>query len=269
MSRDESNQEVVSLYVERRGQGPGLVLIHGSATDAGTWAPQLSALNGAFDVVAYDRRGTRRSPRRDDRGSQRVEDHAEDAACLIRALFGDPVLLLGSSFGAVVCIEVAARHPELLRGVIACEPPLVAAAPDREQHRAFCDAFARVLAAEGGERAAELFLRTVLGDAVYDRIPKRRLAASLSLHRAIAEDIAAADAYRPDWNVLRNHAVPTLLVYGERSAPHFRPIIARLAAELPHAEVVEIANAGHLVHIEAAERLHREVRRFAAGISGW
>ena len=52
------------LHVERTGEGPSLVLMHGAGEDASLLAPQAAALaQRGFTAITYDRRGTGRSTR--------------------------------------------------------------------------------------------------------------------------------------------------------------------------------------------------------------
>jgi len=53
-----------------------------------------------------------------------VEMHGDDAAALIRALGLMPCVLVGSSGGARVALDIVLRYPELLRGAVLSEPPL-------------------------------------------------------------------------------------------------------------------------------------------------
>ena len=47
----------LEIAYDRRGDGPLLVLVHGAASDARAWGPQLEDLADAFTVVAWDEPG--------------------------------------------------------------------------------------------------------------------------------------------------------------------------------------------------------------------
>src|SRR5579863_4116842 len=91
-------------------------------------------------VVTYDPRGSERSLRTDGQppGSEPSE-HAEDVRQLIQALDIGPADILGSSGGAVNGLALVARHPELVRTLVAHEPPTAQELPDREALLAVCD----------------------------------------------------------------------------------------------------------------------------------
>jgi pimeloyl-ACP methyl ester carboxylesterase len=90
-------------------------------------------------VVTYDPRGTGRSQRTDEEPpGSRPDEHAADLRQLIKAMDAAPADLLGSSGGAVNALALAAMHPELVRTVVAHEPPAVVALPDRDVLLATC-----------------------------------------------------------------------------------------------------------------------------------
>src|SRR5438270_8597305 len=104
-----------ALHVVRAGAGAPVVLVHGSAADHTTWSIQLHSerLRARMELVAYDRAPWPRS----------VEQHAADLAALCDEC-GAPVVVVGSSFGAVVALELCRARPALVRGAVLLEPPL-------------------------------------------------------------------------------------------------------------------------------------------------
>ena len=115
------------LYYELSGGGPPLLFVHGMCGDADVWADQAQRLADRYTVVRYDRRGHTRSARGDAPISSTL--HADDAAALIEALDLAPCLIVGSSGGAAITVEVALRHRPLLRGAVLSEPPLFSLDP--------------------------------------------------------------------------------------------------------------------------------------------
>jgi pimeloyl-ACP methyl ester carboxylesterase len=118
------------LYVEQRGEGPSLLLVHGGGEDSSMLAGQAEALAAAgYRVITYDRRGTGRSGRAGWPGAG-ADQHADDAAALLATLDAAPATVLGVSSGGVVALALAARHPEAVARVIAWEPPASGVLPD-------------------------------------------------------------------------------------------------------------------------------------------
>ncbi|TCJ35919.1 alpha/beta fold hydrolase [Parafrankia sp. BMG5.11] len=150
---------MIRLAYEIFGDGPTILLVHGGAEDAAMLAPQALALAATgWRAVVYDRRGTGASTR-DGWPGGGVDQHADDAADLIRELarvpsaFGGsgsasgsgspsapgapgapgrsgPVTVLGFSSGGVVAMALAGRHPDLVAEAIAWEPAAIGVLPD-------------------------------------------------------------------------------------------------------------------------------------------
>jgi len=112
----------VTLHTHAAGAGNPLILVHGSLADHTSRHPVALKLAASFRVLAYDRRGHSRSQRTD--GPRSV--HEDDLAALIEVLGLAPAHLAGSSYGASITPGLASRRQDLVRSVIAHEPPLLA-----------------------------------------------------------------------------------------------------------------------------------------------
>jgi pimeloyl-ACP methyl ester carboxylesterase len=156
------------LYYETRGTGPVLLLIPGGNGDAGPFAPLSQLLADRFTVVTYDRRGFSRSPLRGDVPADRLATDTADVIALLDAVAPpDPVAqagagsprahILGSSSGAIVALDVLARHPDRIATCVAHEPPLISVLPDRDEWAAFFDTMVAIYRAEGTEVAMAVF----------------------------------------------------------------------------------------------------------------
>ena len=246
------------LHVVRAGRGPLVVLVHGSATDHATWTIQLAnpALRERVRLVAYDRRigGT-------------IAEHAAELGALIEAeAGGERALAVGSSCGGVVVLELARRGCPALAGAVLLEPPLPPSddAPSyMSRQAALLAELDRLAAAEGPAAAAELFLRTVLGDQAWSRLPRRFQERSKTFWPQIHGDCHALAAYRVRYPELGAVALPVLLLGGDRSAPYFRPTMEALAAALGQARMDILPGAGHMMQAEASRGFHERVLGFA------
>ncbi len=119
------------LYAEVHGSGPAVLLIHAGGEDAEQWRPVAERLTG-FTVVTYDRRGTLRSGRDDWPGGGSAQ-HADDAAGLLGTLGVDDVLVFGASSGGIPALQLALRHPELIRRALVYEPGYFRQVPGGEE----------------------------------------------------------------------------------------------------------------------------------------
>lgn len=121
------------LHYEVLGSGPILLLIHPAGGDARAFDGIAGKLADRYTVVAYDRRGLSRSRLDDPEQNQQVETHADDAHRLLGLLSTGPAYVFGSSGGAAVGLELAARHPEQVLTLVAHEPPAPGGA-DKQRH---------------------------------------------------------------------------------------------------------------------------------------
>jgi pimeloyl-ACP methyl ester carboxylesterase len=112
---------------------PPLFLI-GSPMGAGGF-PTLASHFADRTVVTYDPRGTERSQKSDPMDPSPPDVHADDLHRII-AEVGGPVDLFASSGGAVNALALVSTHPEDVRTLVAHEPPLASALPDREHAEA-------------------------------------------------------------------------------------------------------------------------------------
>lgn len=112
--------------------GTPLFLI-GSPMDAGGFM----TLAGHFadrPVITYDPRGTGRSVRTATAPQSTPEDHARDLRAVIDALGVDGLVdMFATSGGAINALALVTAHPDRLRTLVAHEPPVADAVPDREQ----------------------------------------------------------------------------------------------------------------------------------------
>jgi pimeloyl-ACP methyl ester carboxylesterase len=118
------------LYYEVRGSGPLLLMIPGGALDAGIYNDVAEELAGTFTVVTYDPRGNSRSTLEGEPADQNMDVHADDAVKLIETLRQGPAYVFGSSGGAQIGLNLAARHPQHVRRLVAHEPPCLMLLPD-------------------------------------------------------------------------------------------------------------------------------------------
>jgi pimeloyl-ACP methyl ester carboxylesterase len=123
-----------SLYYEVRGSGPLLLMIAGGGGGgSGDWNGFVNHLTDAYTVVTYDRRGSLRSALDNPDEEIPLEIHSDDAHRLLAALTSEAAYVFGSSAGALVGLDLVARHPEQVHTLVAHEPPAHYLLPDTEQ----------------------------------------------------------------------------------------------------------------------------------------
>jgi pimeloyl-ACP methyl ester carboxylesterase len=136
-------------YYEEQGSGPVLLMIPGGPADAGIFAALASLLAAQYAVVRYDPRGNSRSVLDGPPQDPDVNVHGDDAAQLLDELGGEPAYVLGSSGGAQIGLNLAARYPARVLTLVAHEPPCMELLPEAAQQRAFTDAVYNTYLTEG------------------------------------------------------------------------------------------------------------------------
>src|SRR5215207_530479 len=98
-----TSKDGTTIAYWRSGEGPPLVLVHGTTADHSRWTPVMTAFERRFTVCAIDRRGRGGSGDPDDYAIGR---EFEDVAAVVDSL-GEPANLLGHSYGALCALEAA------------------------------------------------------------------------------------------------------------------------------------------------------------------
>jgi pimeloyl-ACP methyl ester carboxylesterase len=241
----------MSLAVVERGSGSAIVLIHGSAADHSTWSVQLAGLAGQRRLIAYDRRSER---------GLSVADHAEDAAAIIEERVDGACPVVGSSFGAVVALELARRRPELVSTLLLCEPPLAPSDYQSAVPPGFGCRYDELEATRSGEDAAEFFLRTVLGDAAFEAMPRSFQQRTRAAHAAIRSDISALARYPVRYDRLAQEVRAQVhLLGGDRSAPFYAETLDSLQTALPGSSRHLLRGAGHMMQVDAHRQFNKLV----------
>ncbi|GAA1686593.1 alpha/beta fold hydrolase [Fodinicola feengrottensis] len=224
-----------TLYYEVRGSGPVLLMIPGGGGDAGYFGPIAAILADRFTVVTYDRRGNSRSPLDGPPADLVMAEQSTDALRLLETFGDEPAYVFGNSLGAVIGIDLAIRHPERVRALVAHEAPLVAALPDPEPLRLrFADIHAAYVS--GGVMAAVTKMTEYEGGSEAGLPGGPELGGRLASNFGFFvghEMPPTIQEYEPDLEKLRTSGVPVVVGVGEpRKDTMQDEIQAALAAKL-------------------------------------
>ena len=108
----------LSMYYEIHGAGSPLLLLHGgSATGAGSFAKQIPFFSSRNTVIVPEQQGHGHTADIDRPFT--YEQWTDDTAALLRLLDVGPADVMGWSDGGKVALQLAMRHPTLVRKVIA------------------------------------------------------------------------------------------------------------------------------------------------------
>lgn len=256
--------EGLQLRYRVAGDGPPLLLIQGIGASLELWQPLLDNLPG-FTTIGFDHPGVGSSgtPAR----PVGMRDFARVAAKLLAHLEYERADVLGFSFGGMVAQELARRHPESVRRLVlvstSCGWGSVpwgsargapAAMSAVVSHRCPSSAV-RLVAAVLCSRAASRTFAHVRSQATLRPIPP-------ALRGYYAQLFAASSWSSISW--ARKLDFPALVLCG--SDDLITPIVhsRALSRQLPNAELIEVANGGHLLLVESPGAVAPHVLEFLA-----
>jgi pimeloyl-ACP methyl ester carboxylesterase len=160
----------VDLYYEEEGEGIPILGVHGTPSSAVMWADAAKEIALHGRCITYDRRGFHRSAPPEPFGTLDLVDHVDDAAAVLAALHAGPAVVIGSSTGGLIAIELARRFPDKVKALVLLEPALFTIDPD-------ADAWARSVRLKVLERSAgqpgllaETVIREALGDGTWESL---------------------------------------------------------------------------------------------------
>ena len=261
------------LDVERAGQGPPLVFLHGFGASRFTfrlWAAEL-ARGHALHLVDLVGFGAAPPPLKRRYGPM---DQADVVVRYLREQDLRNVTLIGHSLGGGVALLVALRLQELgeadrIAGLVSVAGPAYPQAIPRYIALARLPLVGRVmLELAGPDRIVRAVLRYVVFDpssvteeqvegyAAPLRERKARRALVETARRVVPRNLAALAARFP---TIRT---PTLLLWGRHDPVIPLWVGQRLARDLPHSRLVVIERCGHVPPEECADESLAAVRAF-------
>jgi pimeloyl-ACP methyl ester carboxylesterase len=111
----------LQMYYEIHGNGEPLVLLHGSFGAIDLWGPILSTLAETHQVIAVELQGHGHTADIIDRPLG-YEQMADDVAALMEHLGIEHADVVGYSMGGTTGLQLAIRHPELVRKLVTVSP---------------------------------------------------------------------------------------------------------------------------------------------------
>jgi proline iminopeptidase len=277
-----------SLYVRDIGNGPPVIVLHGGPDfDQSYLAPDLDRWADGFHVISYDQRGRGRSADQVRPTDVTLASDLDDLDRVRRHFGLESAIVLGHSWGTVLALEYARRHPSHVSHLLLMNPAPASARDyallretytreqgtdlDRQQEIMAGSAYQ-----EGDPAAVTARYRLHFKSALkeprdYETLMERMQAGFINqgkegiVEARAVEDRLMQDTWaRQDYDILpelRELRIPTLVLYGDHD---FIPneIARHIAGAMPDARLVILKDCGHFAHLECAEDVRREVDRF-------
>ena len=255
-----TGEDGTPLAYRRSGTGPPLLLLHGTSADHRRWQPVLPAFEQHFTVYNLDRRGRG--------GSGDVEPYAleaefADVIAVVEAI-GEPVDVIGHSYGGLCALEAAPRLATKLRKLVVYEPPMNVtevplAGPDT------IDRLEAYLATDDREGLVAAMMTELVGVGPEALARMRSLPpwqGRVAAAPTIPRELRAVYDYRFDPVRFLEIATPTLLLLGGESPENVKAATHAIAAALPNAQTVVLPGQGHVAMDSAPDLFVAEVLRF-------
>lgn len=247
-----------SIAYERSGQGPLLVLVSPALSTKEAYLPLAGLLAEQFTVVSYDRRGRGGSG---DTQPYSVLREVEDLEAVIDAA-GGPACLFGTSSGAVLALEAAARLSGKVSAVVLHEPPFIVDASRPPVPADFVEQVNALVAAGKREDAVAYFMTAAVGippEYVEQMRQSPMWGAMATLAHTLAYDVTVMGATQAGlplpaerWTAVQ---APTLVLAGGASEPWLQNSAQALVALLAQAEYMSLPGLDHGAAYMAPEAL--------------
>ncbi|MEX8497074.1 alpha/beta fold hydrolase [Leptothrix ochracea] len=255
-----------NLKVTYREAGQGdevLVLLHGFLCDARCWRPQLTGLSQNRRVVAWDAPGAGGSE--DPPAPFTLVDWSHALAAFLDRIGVERAHFLGLSWGGVLAQVFCQLYAQRVRGLILADTYAgwrgSLPAETCRLRLARCEADAslppQAMAARWTPEMFSAQASSTLWDELRPVIADFHPAGFSLMARSLAETDTTVQLAH-----IRAHKVPTLLIWGENDQRSSLSIARHMHAQIPHARLVVLAQAGHLSPMECPEAFNAEVHAF-------
>ena len=255
----------VTLGLVMRGRGTPLLFVHGFPLNKAMWQTQVTDLSADFQVIAPDLRGHGQSDAPP--GDYSMELFADDLNALLDHLDVPKVVFAGLSMGGYVAFAFYKRHKERVAGLILADTRAEADSPEGKAGR---EKMRETVLSSGAEKVAGDLAGRMLAPLTVQSNPEllervRRMMAGTPIH-GYAGDLRALANRVDSTALLPTIPCPTLVIVGAQDVVTPPADAARMAAAIPKAKLVTIADAGHLSPMEQPAAFNKAVRDFASSL---
>jgi pimeloyl-ACP methyl ester carboxylesterase len=246
----------VTVSYDQYGSGPPLLLVHGGFSDHKTnWMFVKPMFETQFTVYAIARRGRGET---DATEGHSLEDESRDVVAVMQSI-GEPVFLLGHSYGAHTALAAAATIPDRVRKLVLYE-----AAWPRVVEKEVLARLEALAQAGDWEGFAVTFFHDRLSVPLEELDELRTTALwppIITDAEASLGDLRALSRYNFNAERFRELRVPVLLQIGTES-PRDLYVTDALAAVLPDVRIEELAGQAHEGMTTAPKLYAEAVSRF-------
>lgn len=229
-----------------------LIFLHGDFATGSSWSRQWSELAKTWPSIVADRRGSGKSkPRGDDILDAypfTIADDAGDVVALMSQVQAPRAHIVGHSYGGLIALEIARRHPERVASLHLIEPPYLSLVREDSDAKTFTgniEALLKKAPSLTPEEIARAFFLELFGKEAVEHLAERPawgliVGEALRFARqqfASTYPAEAIDQVDPD--------IPTVVYVGGQSPVALQKAAQAVANKLPKAIVKSFPDAGH------------------------
>jgi 3-oxoadipate enol-lactonase len=244
------NDGIINYHID--GHGTPVVFIHGFTLDHKMWHPQIEAFTQVNTIITYDARGFGESTT-----PTGPYGHAEDLNALLEHLEISQAHIVGLSMGGRVATNFALNHPNKVLSLT-----LMDAALDGYQNTVNWNVLAKQ---QGIENARINWLNHAIFSTAKEQPDVLKNLSDIvdgySGWHWLNDDPQTTQG-APARERLAEISAPALVIVGEKDLGYFHDIADVLANEIPGAQKVTIAGAGHMVNMEAPQKINELLAKF-------
>src|SRR5262249_14166303 len=263
----------VEVFYRDEGSGPAIILGHSSTGSGAQWRGLMARLSDRFRLIAPDHLGYGKTGPYT--GGVPLVEHEQAVITALIDFVGEPVHLVGHSYGGAVLTAVAAHAPDRVRTLTVAEPVcfnlLVPAGrkAESQEFRAVADRVIGRVNAGALQEAARVFIDYWGGPGAYDALDPRAQDAVIHGTGKLSEELRIAfDENEATCAALAALPMPILLIVGAHTTPAARAVVDVLHGLWPQARYAEIAQAGHMAPVTHAAAVNAIIEAFLIQASG-
>jgi proline iminopeptidase len=279
------------LYARDIGQGTPIIVLHGGPDfDHSYLLPELDRLSDSYHLIYYDQRGRGRSADGVQPDDVTLASDIADLEKVRQYYHLDSVVLLGHSWGTVLALEYALRHPDRVSHMILMNPAPASAddykqlksewmekRPEDMERRKAIAATASFQEADTEAVVASYrihFKPALARSEDYEKLISRMQAAfirqgnaGILKARAVESRLMSETWAAPEYNLLprlKSLRIPTLVITADHE---FIPISTaeHIAQALPNARMVTLKDCGHFAYMESPVAVREQIDSLLRG----
>ena len=258
------------VYYLECGAGPPVVLLHAGAGSGKQWAKAARLLETRFRLIAPDLWGFGDTESWSGQEELTHEHQASLVAAVIRHSCGEPVHLVGHSYGGATAIRLMLRERGLARTAVLIEPilpSLLSLAGETQlfgEYFEMAQAYLRNVAAGDLDAAWRVFLDYRNGPGTWQALPE---ASKARFRASTASTVAGFRSNLGNPTSLEDLAelsIPVLVMCGEKTTVPDRRVTEILRERIPRCRYEIIPGAEHMSPLTHPECIAAAIERHLA-----